>query len=399
MKRLMLLGGNRYQLPVIRAAHDLGYYVITCDNLPDNVAHKFSDEYCNVSIIEKELVLTAAIDKRIDGIMSFGCDPGVVPAAYVAEKLQLPSVGSYDAVSVLQNKGAFRNFLKENGFNVPNAKTYKQQKDALDDISLFNWPVIVKPTDSAGSKGVSKVEKKKDLELAIQHALENSISKEFIIEDYLEKVGCSSDTDIFSIDGEIRFMSFNAQRFDVNSANPYTPAAYSWPSTMTKEHELELASEIQRVINLLDLKTSIYNVETREAIDGKAYIMELSPRGGGNRLAEVLNYATGVDMIKAAVLASVGEEINHIEQKPYNSNWAEVILHSNTVGAFQNLWVSEDIVDNIVEKDLWVKHGELVNSFGAANNAIGTLIMRFDDESMMLDVINNVNDYVRVITK
>ena len=59
-KRIMLLGGNRYQLPVIRAAHELGYYVITCDYLPDNYAHKFSDEYCNVSIIDKEAVLEAA---------------------------------------------------------------------------------------------------------------------------------------------------------------------------------------------------------------------------------------------------------------------------------------------------------------------------------------------------
>lgn len=75
-KRLMLLGGNRYQLPVIRAAHELGYYVITCDYLPDNYAHKFSDEYCNVSIIDKEAVLEAAKRLKIDGIMSFACDPG-----------------------------------------------------------------------------------------------------------------------------------------------------------------------------------------------------------------------------------------------------------------------------------------------------------------------------------
>lgn len=55
-KKLMLLGGLRYLLPVIEAAHDLGYYVITCDYLPNNIAHKYSDEYCNVSIIDKEAV-------------------------------------------------------------------------------------------------------------------------------------------------------------------------------------------------------------------------------------------------------------------------------------------------------------------------------------------------------
>ena len=56
----MILGGSRYAMPVIEAAHELGIYVITCDYLPDNIAHKYSDEYCNVSIIDKEATLKAA---------------------------------------------------------------------------------------------------------------------------------------------------------------------------------------------------------------------------------------------------------------------------------------------------------------------------------------------------
>ena len=86
MKKILLLGGSRYLLPVIKSAHELGLYVITCDYLPDNIAHKYSDEYVNVSIIDKEAVLKTAIEKKIDGIMSFATDPGVVTAAYVAEK-------------------------------------------------------------------------------------------------------------------------------------------------------------------------------------------------------------------------------------------------------------------------------------------------------------------------
>ena len=72
----MLLGGLRYLLPAIRAAHEQGYYVITADYLPNNIAHKYSDEYVNVSIVDKEAVLKVAREKQIDGIMSFACDPG-----------------------------------------------------------------------------------------------------------------------------------------------------------------------------------------------------------------------------------------------------------------------------------------------------------------------------------
>ena len=120
-KKLMLLGGLRYLLPVIEAAHRHGIHVITVDYLPGNIAHRYSDEYHNVSIIDKDAVLALAQELQIDGIMSFAVDPGVVAAAYTAEKMGLPFQCSYEAACILQDKSRFRKFLADNGFNVPNA--------------------------------------------------------------------------------------------------------------------------------------------------------------------------------------------------------------------------------------------------------------------------------------
>ena len=153
-----------------------------------------------------------AREKRIDGIMSFANDPGVVTAAYVAEKMGLPSSGSYESVSILQDKGRFRNFLSKNGFNVPNARSYSSIEEALKDIDYFNWPVIVKPVDSAGSKGVTRVDEKADLK-TVKYALGFSHNGEFIIEDFIEKKGCSSDSDSFSIDGKLVATTFSSQSF------------------------------------------------------------------------------------------------------------------------------------------------------------------------------------------
>ena len=106
--------------------------------------------------------------------------------AYVVEKLNLPSCGSYESVSILQNKGKFRKFLADNGFNVPNAKGYTNIEDALNDIDCFNWQVIVKPKDSAGSKGVKRVDSPVQLRESIEYALKFSHSNEFIVEEFLE---------------------------------------------------------------------------------------------------------------------------------------------------------------------------------------------------------------------
>lgn len=396
MKKLMLLGGMRYLVPVIEAAHKLGVYVITCDYLPNNIAHKYSDEYCNVSILEKDKVLEKARELKIDGILSFACDPGVVTAAYVAEKMGLPSSGPYESVEILQNKGKFRKFLTENNFNVPVAKQYTDIETALNDTEMFNWPVIVKPTDSAGSKGVTKVEEKDKLKDAINYALKFSHSNEFIIEDFLEKVGDSSDCDSFSIDGKLKFVSFSAQKFDENCENPYTPAAFTWPASISKIHQEELTNEIQRLLTLLNMKSSIYNIETRECTNGKAYIMECSPRGGGNRLAEMVRYMTGVDMITNIVKVALGMETDNIKQQEIKDNWAEIILHSEKEGTFEKLWISDEISSNIVENDLWIETGTHVGGFSGANEAIGTMVLKFDSEIQMNNILNNQNNYIKV---
>lgn len=404
-KKLMLLGGLRYLLPVIKAAHEQGYYVITADYLPNNIAHKYSDEYCNVSIIDKEAVLAKARELQIDGIMSFACDPGVVAASYVQNQMGLPSFGPFESVEILQNKDKFRAFLTQHGFNVPWAKGYSSKEEALQDKYWFSWPLIVKPTDSAGSKGCTRVDKPEELEAAIDYAFKYTISGHIIIEEFLEKKGCSSDTDSYSYDGKLKFVSFCAQRFDANATNPYTPAAYSWPSTFTKEEEEYLTSEIQRLITLLGMKTSVWNIETRVSPNNKPYIMELTPRGGGNRLCEMLRYATGVDMITAITRAMVGDEpepIEHTVPEPvegYNGHWAEVILHADNDGEFVGLQIDSSLPAEVVEEDLWVKPGDHVHGFEAANDAIGTLVLRFENAEDLEQAITNQRQWLKIIIK
>lgn len=399
-KKLMLLGGLRYLLPVIKAAHEQGYYVITADYLPNNVAHKYSDEYCNVSIIDKEAVLKEAQRLQIDGIMSFACDPGVVTASYVQNKMGLPSFGPFESVEILQNKDKFRAFLAKNGFNVPRAKGFESLEAAMEEIYWYPWPVIVKPTDAAGSKGVTRVDKAEDLKPALEYAMEHSISGHIIIEEFIDKKGCSSDTDSMSVDGKLVFTSFCAQRFDAKATNPYTPAAFSWPSTFTKEEEAYLTSEIQRLITLLNLRTVVYNIEVRVASNGKPYIMELTPRGGGNRLCEMLRYATGVDMITAITRAMVGDPIlEPIEQKPYNGHWAEIILHADKSGIYDHLEINKDLSAEVIEEDLWVKQGDKVESFEGANNAIGTLVLKFQTAEDLEKAITDQNEWLKVVVK
>lgn len=400
-KKLMLLGGLYYLKPVIESAHKLGAHVITCDYLPDNIAHKFSDEYHNISIVDKEAVLHLAQKLKIDGIMSFAVDPGVVTAAYIAEKMGLPFAGSYESVRILQNKDLFRKFLTTNDFNVPVSGGYTKYGDALADLNKFTFPIIVKPTDSAGSKGVTRVDDVVELKSAFDYAKKFSIKGNVIIEEFIEKRGCSSDCDSFSVDGKMVLTNFNAQYFDQYAENPYTPSAYAWPSTFSIKEEKYLKSEIQRLVDLLGLKTSIYNIETRIGMNGKPYIMEMSPRGGGNRLAEMERLISGNDMIDAAVRGALNLPIEPFKEYKFNGYWAEIILHSDyaKAGKFVRIDISSDYTNFVTNVDLYIKPGDTIQPFKGANDAIGTIILNCPTKELIDQALINPKSLSSIIIK
>jgi carbamoylphosphate synthase large subunit len=399
-KKLMLLGGLRYLLPVIEEAHKLGVYVITADYLPNNIAHKYSDEYCNVSIIDKDAVLRAAQKLKIDGILSHAVDPGVTAAAYVAEKMGLPFQCSYEAACILQDKSLFRKFLSENGFNCPKAKGYTNVDDALKDVDYFNWPVIVKPVDSAGSKGVTKVTDKADLKSAIETALLASISKNFIIEDFLDKVGAQSSADIFTVDGKLVYPAYSDQLFDKNAANPYTPAIEIWPASMEQKFQDDLTAQLQRLFTLLGVKSGIYNVESRVCSDGKAYIMEVSPRGGGNRIAELQDMATGQSLIANEIKKALGMPMDNITAPKYDGVWCNYILHSSEEGSLVSIEIDPEFKNKYVrDVGLIVKPGDHITPFKGANNSLGTLFLRFETREELDKAICNPDSWVHIELK
>lgn len=396
-RKLMLLGGLRYLLPVIEEAHKLGAYVITADYLPDNIAHKYSDEYVNVSIIEKEAVLDVAKEKQIDGIMSFAVDPGVVTAAYVAEKMDLPFQCSYHAACVLQDKSLFRKFLSENGFNCPHAKGYIDVDDALYDADFFTWPVIVKPVDSAGSKGVTKVETKENLRNAIQTALSSSLSKHFIIEDFLDKVGAQSSADVFFVDGKLAYPAYSDQLFDESAVNPYTPAVEIWPSSMPETFQDDLSCQLQRLAMLLNIKDGIFNVESRVCSDGKAYIMEVSPRGGGNRIAELQDMATAQSLIRNDIKRALGVPLDEISTPRYDGVWCNYILHSSREGVLDAIEIDENFKKQYVKDEgLTAKQGDTIHPFTGANTSLGTLFLRAENREELDKVINEIDKYIKI---
>ena len=312
----------------------------------------------------------------------------------------LPFQGSYKSTSILQDKGLFRKFLTDNGFNCPHSKSYSDINEPKNDIDFFDWPVIVKPVDSAGSKGVTKVNNPDELDNAIKIALENSHNGHFIIEDFITFDGYHSSADPFTVNGELKFVTYSDQLFDKEADNPYTPAFIIWPSTMKKENQDLLSKETQRLMKLLDMKTGIYNIETCVGINGKPYIMEVSPRGGGCKIAELQRMAFGIDEIENEVRSAIGLPLTDVHQTECDGFWCEMVVHAEPgkSGILKEIKIDSEIEKKYVKVvDITAKTGDKVLPFTGANMALGDMFLRFDSREELDSIMSKSREWLHIV--
>lgn len=398
-KKVLMLGGSLYQTYAIKEAVRLGYYVITCDYLPDNPGHKFSHEYHNVSTTDKESVLNLAKDLKVDGVVAYASDPAAPTAAYVCEKLGLPT-SPFKSVEILSKKDLFREFLLKHGFNVPKAKGYINYEDAWNDKECFRLPVMVKPVDSSGSKGVNKLTDWSQLKCFVEDALSYSRDKRFIIEEFIAKKGFQISGDAFSVDGKLVFHCFGNEYYSTKVEKDFAPLGECWPFMMDQSIIARLHKDLQRLITLLNMKSTAYNVEAIVDENDNIYILELGARSGGSLIPQITEYATGVNMVAYVIKAAMGEECSDLELKPCNGFWSNYMVHAKSTGKYVGIWFDEEFYkDNLVDFITDIKVGDNVHQFRDAQDAIGTLIVKYSNKDEMLRMISEMDKYVKVIVE
>lgn len=392
-----MLGGSIYQTYAIKESVRMGHYVITCDYLPSNPGHQYAHEYHNVSTTDKESVLELAKRLKVDGVVAYASDPAAPTAAYVCEKLGLPT-SPYKSVEILSKKHLFRKYLAEHGFNVPKARSYKTFEEAEKEIDDFQLPVMVKPVDSSGSKGVNKMTDKSQLKAFVEDALSYSRDKIFLIEEFIVKKGPQISGDAFSVDGKLVFHCLGNEFYSTKVDKDFAPLGECWPTVMPKEVIDTLEKDLQRLISSLGMKSNAYNVEAIYGEDGKVYILELGARSGGSLIPQVTALATGVDMVPYVIKAALGEDCSDLKMAPVRGFWSNYMAHANETGRYAGIEYAEEfkrkhLVDYVTD----TKIGDLVHKYRDAQDCVGELILRYDNMEQMSWVIEEMDKYCKII--
>lgn len=394
MKRILMLGGAFSQIPAIQYAKDAGYYVITCDYLPDNPGHRYADEYHNVSTTDLDGVLNLAESLDIDGIVAYASDPAAMTASYVAEKLGLPGNTS-EVTKIFSEKDHFRKFLCNHNFNTPKTQIISGEDEPELDTAL-SWPLIVKPVDSSGSKGVTVIREESKLDDAISYALGYSRSKSAIVEEYIDSPIKQIHGDCFVLDGSIIMCCLGDHHFRDDILAPYSTTL---PSTQGEETINRIKSEISRFINLARFKTGAINIEARIGYDDRVYLIDIGARNGGNFIPQLVYFATGFDEAGATIEAALGNYgmVNDKEEYPIRGYYSYYVIGSALNGRIKGIQYSKKIREMIVQENLYKHPGDAVDCFRNSGNTIGVLILRYEDRFDMETIINNVDEHVKVI--
>lgn len=394
-----MLGGSMQQIPIIKRAKEMGLYVITCDYCPDNPGHKFADEYYNVSTTDLDAVLELAKRINIDGIVAYASDPAAPTAAYVSEKLGLPG-NPYQSVKLLTEKDLFRKFLKEHGLNCPKARGFTNYEDALAAIGDFRFPVMVKPVDSSGSKGVVKIYGVDELKDAVAEALLYSRGKRFIIEEFIVKKGYQVSGDGFSVDGKLVFTSYGNELYSGKGTREYVALGEFWPSLLTEEQKNKVDEELQRLITALGMKTCAYNIEVILDDNDTVYVLELGPRNGGSYIPQLIKYATGVDLVDYTIWGALGMNCSSLKMEETKGVFSNYMIYSITSGKYKGLWFDEQFKkNNLLDVYCTYHEGDKVTAYQNTTHSLGTILFKAESIDEMIKITNNIENYYKVITE
>lgn len=394
MKKILLLGGSAQQVVAIETAKRMGYYTILCDYLQDNPGQYAADKFYLVSTTDMKAVLEIAYKEKIDGIIAYASDPAAPTAAYVGEQMGIPT-NPYKSVEILCNKDKFRDFLKREGFHTPHAKGYVNREDALNELREYRFPIIIKPVDSSGSKGITVVRAANKVAEAVDFAFSYSRNHRIIIEEYIEKkhpflIG----GDIFVADGEIVLWGLMNCHRD-KDVNKLVPVGKSYPLAVDKTTEQVVHETLQKLVRTLKIRNGAMNIELIVDKDNRVYLIDVGPRNGGNMIPDLLGKIFKVDVVKMSVEAAMGEEISFFNQTG-ELYWATYNLHSSKDGILKRIEFSKEIEPYVVKKCIYKKVGERIEFFDNAAKAIGIVFLKFDSADKMYDSMNRMSKMIDI---
>lgn len=390
-KKLLLLGGGHAEIPLIQTAQKLGYFVITTGNAREGLGHAYADKNVFEDFSDHEKMLSLAKAEGVNRVCS-GCnDFALLSTAYVCEKLGLPGHDSYETSLQLHHKDKYRALATRLNIPTPKAITVRNTEEFETALKTLSFPIIVKPVDLTGGKGIHRAASAEEARAAYADALSRTREDHVVVEEFV--VGTNHGFSAYLQNQKVVFYFADNEQYFLNK---YMVSGANTPTTTSLRGQRLLCEYSERIAKELKLVDGILHIQYIEKSDGTPVIIEICRRPPGDLYIKFVQYATGVDYPKMLIQAETGEACTEI-LPPLGTLPKPFLRHcimAEKKGFAQSVYFAPEIEKNIVEKFLWYKKGEPITD--PLYYKAGIVFMQFSTPEEMQSLTEKMTDLVKV---
>lgn len=382
-KKMMILGGSALQVPAIKAAKELGYEIILVDYDENATGFALADVKLVVSTLDKEEVYRQALIYRPDVVITSTSDGPVRTAAYVNERLGKKPDLSYEDSLCATIKSHMRKRLEENHVPVPVYYVVENWAGFWEAVKALDGRCIVKPSDNAGSRGVTLLEggekTEEELRRAYDYSKGNSRNGIVMVEEFMS--GAEVSVEAMTVNGKTEIISITDKYI---TPPPYfVEIAHSEPSRLGGEIQERIREVALQAIRAIRLQNGPSHTEIKVTEEGPK-VVEIAARLGGDFItSRLVPLSTGVDLVGASVRLAAGEAPD------LSAKWqraAAIHFIQSGKGKLRRLEIGEEIfrMDGVEEAVLYKKAGDTTDGTRSSNDRLGHIITvgRTPEEAM-----------------
>lgn len=303
MKKIAIIGASYLQEPLISKAKELGIETHVFAWAANDVGEKIADRFYPISIVEKDEILAKCKEIGVNGICSIASDLAMVTVNYVAEKMGLVGNGTVSS-AMSTNKHKMRIAFENNGDPSPKSFLLEKGDHIPGDLS---YPVIVKPIDRSGSRGVTKVYAAEQLDEAIGRAMEQGFAKAVVVEEYAE--GQEYSIECVSYKGVHHMLAITLK---YTTGDPhFIETGHLEPAPIDDDLRAVIQETVFHALDSLEIKYGASHSEIKIDKNGNIKIIEIGARMGGDHIGSLLvMHSTGIDFVKAVLQIALGKRPN-----------------------------------------------------------------------------------------
>lgn len=307
MKKIMVLAAGLLQIDVIEKAKSMGYYVLAVDGNPKAPGFNVADKAICADIVNEETMLKIARDEHVDGVIHPCSEVSMAVMGRINDELGLSGISREQAICAT-NKHLMRKAFEKGNAPSPKSILAQDAEDAWSRLqNEFDTNAILKPSRNSGSRGIAKVSRnmdKGDFIRAYDEALSESRDHSVLIEQFIE--GPEFSIEMIVWQGDIHVLTVTDKK--TTGAPHFVELGHNQPSCFSATDVETLKAAAVAGVKALGVNNCACHAEAK-LMNGKAYLMEVGARLGGDFIStELTHLSTGIDMVAAAIDVALGVE-------------------------------------------------------------------------------------------